>query len=117
MSGDAPVAAGVLACRRAVASRPADRTHVRSVAFENFLSLSQCGRRFRAAGRAPSTSGGTPDATVVKHQIPNSKLQRNFKPQAPNQGVKRTSGGLEFGVWCFSGAWNLEFGYFFETKS
>jgi hypothetical protein len=49
--GGAAVAAGVLACRRAGASRPADITRVRTLAIEDFLSLGECKRLFRAAGR------------------------------------------------------------------
>jgi hypothetical protein len=60
------VAAGVPACRRAGASRPADIAHLRSLAIEDFLDLGECKGLFRAAGRAPSTSGGTPDATVFQ---------------------------------------------------
>ena len=63
------VAAGVLACRRAGASRPADTTHEGQVAIDHFLNLIKCGRVFRAAGRAPSTSGGTPDATFKHSEI------------------------------------------------
>jgi predicted esterase/LysM repeat protein len=65
----AVVAAGVLACRRAGASRPADTTQECRTAIEKFLGLLKFGRGFRAAGRAPSTSGGTPDATLKRHEI------------------------------------------------
>ena len=58
----AVVVAGVFACRRASASPPAERT-VHGGTGSNFLSLFAFGRFFRAAGRTPSTSGGTPDAT------------------------------------------------------
>jgi predicted esterase len=65
----AVVAAGFLACRKAGASRSADKTHEYSTVIDNFLSLIRFGRVFRAAGRAPSTSGGTPDATLKRHEI------------------------------------------------
>jgi hypothetical protein len=44
----------------------------------------------------------------MKDQIPNSKLQRNFKLQAPKGG----RAGLKFDVWNFSGAWMLVLGAF-----
>jgi len=53
---------GIFACRRAGASRPAERTVHRGKG-SDFVSLFAFGRFFRAAGRTPSTSGGTPDAT------------------------------------------------------
>ena len=63
-----PVAAGVLACRRAGASRPAEKTVQRGI-WCGCERLPALGRLFRAAGRAPYTSGGTPDTT-------------NFRPKA-----------------------------------
>jgi len=63
------VAAGVFACRRAGASRPADTTHERRTTVEKFPGFLKFGRGFRAAGRAPSTSGGTPDATLKRPEI------------------------------------------------
>src|SRR6266511_4274932 len=43
----------------------------------------------------------------TKHQIPNTKLQRNPKPQIP----KAVAGAaLELGTWCFFGVWSLVFG-------
>jgi hypothetical protein len=39
-----------------------------------------------------------------KLQAPSSRLQRNFKHQAPSIGA------VSFGDWSFSGAWSLELG-------
>jgi hypothetical protein len=46
---------------------------------------------------------------MLKFQIPSSKLQRNFKPQA-SMTNEPCGGGLEFGHWSFSGCWCLGFG-------
>ena len=73
-----PVVAGVLAGRRAGASRPAGRTHALRLVIENFQSLSKCGCPFRAAGRAPSTAGGTPAATT-----PSAGGSVKMRPAAP----------------------------------
>lgn len=59
-SRSAAVAAGVFACRRAGASRPADKTPEYRTALENFLSLKKCGRFFRAAGCRPLRQAGRP---------------------------------------------------------
>jgi acetyl esterase/lipase len=72
----AVVAAGVLACRKARASRPREmpveqpRNKATKAFPLNLVSLlpgclNPFGRRFRAAGRTPSMSGGTPDATPL----------------------------------------------------
>lgn len=69
------VAAGVFAYRRAGASRPAEmpveqprnkatKPFPLSLVYSLLGCLNPFGRRFRAAGRAPSTSGGSPDATT-----------------------------------------------------
>jgi hypothetical protein len=47
---------------------------------------------------------------VMKRQSPISKLQRNFKEQAPRRAVSRWS--LMLGIWCLIGAWSLELGAF-----
>jgi hypothetical protein len=65
----AVVAAGVLARRRAGASRPADKTHERGMIIDNLLSFIKFRWVFRAAGRASSTSGETPDATLKRSEI------------------------------------------------
>ena len=73
----AVVAAGIFACRRAGVSRPAEipfaqqRNQATKATQLNFISsllgcLNLFARLFRAAGRAPSTSGGAPDATPLK---------------------------------------------------
>src|SRR5580698_9169761 len=46
------------------------------------------------------------DETRRPKKAPNIKLQAPEKPQAPN--FKQPGPG--FGVWCFPGAWCLEFG-------
>src|SRR6185295_4072111 len=51
------VAAGVLACRRAVASSPAERAARQSNALDSFMGRRILEHLFRAAGRAPSTAG------------------------------------------------------------
>ncbi|PWU19409.1 MAG: hypothetical protein C5B50_06635 [Verrucomicrobia bacterium] len=63
----------------------------------------------------------------IKHQTPNTKHQApNFKHQTPNSNqqtpgefqaldLRRRLHGLEFGAWCFSGAWSLVFGVFLSV--
>src|SRR5882724_5983911 len=51
----------------------------------------------------------------AKHQATNSKLQRssksqNTKPQKQMPGQTARRSVFELGVWCFFGAWSLEFG-------
>jgi hypothetical protein len=49
----------------------------------------------------------------MKHQIPNTKLQRNIKLQAPSRDRSKVWFGawyLELGTWSFPGAWSLVFG-------
>jgi hypothetical protein len=50
------------ACRRALASSPAEQTVLHPNAIEHFCDAEKFVRFFRAARRAPSTSGETPDA-------------------------------------------------------
>src|SRR2546423_3979663 len=45
-----------------------------------------------------------------KLQAPSSKLQRNFKFQAPKVRLATCIGCLVLGVWCFFGAWSLVLG-------
>src|SRR5438270_608591 len=45
-----------------------------------------------------------------KHQAPSSKLQRNFKFQAPKLRAATCACCLVLGAWCFFGAWCLVFG-------
>ena len=51
------------ACRRAVASSPAEKTSRTPGTLGHFVSVNKCAHPSRAAGRAPSTSGRMPDAT------------------------------------------------------
>ena len=66
----AEVAVGVLACRRAVASRPAEKISRITRQLHTVPARRLFHRFFRAAGRAPSTAGGTPTATALAGCLP-----------------------------------------------
>src|SRR5438105_4981722 len=53
----------------------------------------------------------------LKLQIPSTKLQKSSKHQAPKKLLPpirklRATVPSMFDIWCFSGAWSLEFGAF-----
>ena len=75
------VAAGVLACRGVVASRPADKTRG-----EKIVCVSEnADAFFRAARCPPSTSGETPDATSAADFQPG--FRRNNSGQAGKEEI------------------------------
>ena len=53
-------------------------------------------------------------AGLRKHQIPNTKLQRNPKLQVPKYATASLPWGPEFGVSLVFGAWFLELSFWFE---
>jgi len=65
------VAVGILARRRAGASRAAEETCKVANAADNSKALKKSVRSFREAGRAPSTAGAMPAATILKPALAN----------------------------------------------